>query len=47
MLRISLGPETDVFRFRYVFWCLGLFLAQAGNGKVDLTGTGSGGVEAV
>ena len=35
VLRIGFDPGTDVFGFRYVFWCLGLFLAQAGNGKVD------------
>ena len=35
VLRIDFGPGTNVFRFRCVFWCLGLFFAQAGNGKVD------------
>ena len=35
VLRIGFGPRMDVFGFRCVFWCLGLFLAQAGNGKVD------------
>ena len=27
VLRIGFGPGTDVFEFRCVFWCLGLFLA--------------------
>ena len=35
MLRVGFGPGTDVFEFRCVLWCLGLFFAQAGNGKVD------------
>ena len=35
LLRIGFGLGTNVFRFRCVFWCLGLFFAQAGNGKVD------------
>ena len=35
VVRISFGLETDVFEFRCAFWCLGLFLAQDGNGKVD------------
>ena len=35
VLRIGFGLMTDVFGFRCVFWCLGLFLAQAENGKVD------------
>ena len=35
MLRIGFSPGIDVFGFRCVFWCLGLFLAEAGNGKVD------------
>ena len=35
LLRIGFCPGTDVFGFRCVFWCLGLFFAQAGNGKVD------------
>ena len=35
VLRIGFGPRTEVFMFRCVFWCLRLFLAQAGNGKVD------------
>ena len=35
VLRIGFGLMTDVFEFRCVFWCLGLFLAQAENGKVD------------
>ena len=34
VLRIGFGHGTYVFGFRYVFWCLGLFLAQDGNGKV-------------
>ena len=35
VLRIGFGPGTDVFEFCCVFWCLGLLLAQAGNGIVD------------
>ena len=35
VLRIGFGPGTDVFGFRCVFWCLGLFFTQDGNGKVD------------
>ena len=35
VLRIGFGPGTDFFGFPCVFWCLGLFLAQAGNCKVD------------
>ena len=35
VLRIGFGLRNDVFGFRCVFWCLGLFLAQAGNDKVD------------
>ena len=35
VLRIGFGPRTDVFGFRCVFWFLRIFLAQAGNGKVD------------
>ena len=27
VLRIGFDPGTDVFRFRCMFWCLGLFLA--------------------
>ena len=42
VLRIGFGPATDVFGVHCLFWCLGLFLAQDGNGKVDLTRTGSG-----
>ena len=25
LLSIGFGPRIDVFRFRCVFWCLGLF----------------------
>ena len=35
VLRIGFGLVNDVFGFHYVFWCLGVFLAQDGNGKVD------------
>ena len=35
VLRIGFGLGTYVFGFCYVFWCLGLFLAKVGNGKVD------------
>ena len=35
VLRIGFGPGIDVLGFRCVFWCLGLFFAQDGNGKVD------------
>ena len=35
VLRICFGLGIDVFRFRCMFWCLGFFLSQAGNGKVD------------
>ena len=35
VLRIGFGLEINIFGFCCVFWCLGLFLAQAGNGKVD------------
>ena len=34
-LKIGFGPGTDVFRLCCVFWCLRLFLAQSGSGKVD------------
>ena len=34
-LKIGFGPGTDVFWFCCVFWCFGLFLAQAGSGKMD------------
>ena len=34
VLRIGFGLGIDVFGFHCVFLCLGVFLAQAGNGKV-------------